>query len=409
MITLNKDQTNLIAELAKFFASDRQFFVLSGQAGVGKTTCMRYFAELLKDQHPGIKICMGGPTNKSTAVLADAVGDPGIDFKTIYSVLGLRMMANGEFKELQDSGETRIGDYDLLIVDEGSMVNTNLIDYTLKKTALADTKVVFIGDKEQLPPVNELVSPIWTRFRLDYELTEVMRHQNSILDFVQSIRGNPNPVFESPGDQVIIAEEDQFMNEIARLASKGAFHDGSAKAIAWRNVAVNFLNEFIRSHNVKTQSNERYVVGDRIVFREPVFEDNRPKATIDEEGTVISVETTRHTQYPTLKAWKVKIQLDWGHSIVTTHIIHEDSEREFQQMLDDFKNIKRWDKFWKLKEAFHSIAYGYALTAHRSQGSTFRTVFVDAGDILLNHNVSERTKCLYVGASRASNKLWIFP
>ena len=78
-------------------------------------------------------------------------------------------------------------------------------------------------------------------------------------------------------------------------------------------------------------------------------------------------------------------------------------------MLDEFKNTKKWHLFWKLKDAFNDIAYGYALTAHRSQGSTFERVFVDAGDIQLNRKSSERSKCLYVACSRASKELYIFP
>jgi len=99
-----------------------------------------------------------------------------------------------EIKELKDSGEDKITDFDLIVVDEGSMVSTILLDYIKKKTALADTKIIFIGDKAQLPPVGEPFSPIWKEFKTNYELTEVERHQNSILDFVQKIRGNSNPV-----------------------------------------------------------------------------------------------------------------------------------------------------------------------------------------------------------------------
>ena len=211
---LNNDQTTLILELSKFWNDpNRQYFVLSGQAGVGKTTCMRFFKDHLKGVEPGINICMSAPTNKATAVLSDSVSDPDLTYKTIYSILGLRMQANGEFKELTDSGEERISDFDLVIVDEASMINTNLIEYIKKKNHLSDTKIVFIGDREQLPPVGETVSPIWTMFKIDYELTEVMRHQNSILEFVQHIRGNPKPKFVSPGDQVIIATEDEFTEQ----------------------------------------------------------------------------------------------------------------------------------------------------------------------------------------------------
>ena len=407
---LNKDQTSLINELAKFYGNpDKQFFVLSGQAGVGKTTCMRYFAEQLMNTYGNVKICMGGPTNKSTAVLADAVGDKDITFKTIHSLLGLRMMPNGEIKELTDSGQDSVGNYDLVIVDEASMISSELIGYIKKKIALADTKIVFIGDKEQLPPVGENVSPIWTQFKLDYELTEVMRHQNSILDFVQEIRGNVNPKFKSTGNQVFIQEESDFIDKIKELAEKGDFHSGKAKAIAWRNMTVDFLNNYIRDNNTLTKSDDKFVIGDRVVFRQPVFLNERPLAATDEEGTVVEVDVAQHNQYPMLKAWKVKIKLDWTGSYVTTYIIHESSEKHLQMMLDEFKATKRWHLFWKLKDAFNDIAYGYALTSHRSQGSTFERVFVDAGDIQLNRKSSERTKCLYVACSRASKELFIFP
>ncbi len=407
---LNKDQTCLINELAKFYNNpDKQFFVLSGQAGVGKTTCMRYFADQLMDMHNNIKICMGGPTNKSTAVLSDAVSNKDITFKTIHSLLGLRMMPNGEIKELTDSGQDSVGNYDLVIVDEASMISTELIGYIKKKIALADTKIVFIGDKEQLPPVGEAVSPIWTQFKLDYELTEVMRHQNSILDFVQDIRGNTNPSFKSTGDQVFVQEETDFIDKIKLLAENGDFHSGKAKAIAWRNITVDFLNSYIRDNNKLTKSDDKFVIGDRVVFRQPVFINEKPIAATDEEGTVTDVVVAQHNLYPMLKAWKVKIKLDWTGSTVNAYIIHESSEKHLQIMLDEFKNAKKWHLFWKLKDAFNDIAYGYALTAHRSQGSTFERVFVDAGDIQLNRKANERTKCLYVACSRASKELYVFP
>lgn len=411
MIKLNNDQTRLLFELNKFWCDpNRQYFVLSGQAGVGKTTCMRFFKDLLKKQNPDIEICMSAPTNCAVKILSNSVADPDLTYKTIYSILGLRMQANGEVKELNDTGEDKISDFDLVIIDEGSMVNTVLIDYIKKKTALADTKIVFIGDKEQLPPVGEEVSPIWTMFRIDYELTEVMRHQNSILDFVQSIRGNKKPVFQSPGSEVKIASEDDFVAQIQQTARAGHFHSGKAKAIAWRNVTVDFLNTLIRSNNEATQSDDRFVIGDRLVVKEPIIgEGDRIVAATDEEADVIGVEIVRHMKYPTLKAWKVLMRMDCTGSRVTTYVCHEESAEEFQRMLEEFKTKKRWDLFWKLKEAFGNVSYGYALTAHRSQGSSFEFTFVDAGDILLNRKVDERTKCLYVGCSRASKELWIFP
>jgi exodeoxyribonuclease V len=408
-LKLNTDQSTLLIELGKFYHGPNQFFLLAGQAGVGKTTCMKFFAESLKEIDPSVKICMAAPTNKAVAVLSDSVGDPDLTYKTIYSLLGLRMMANGEVKELTDSGQDSIGNYSLVICDEASMVSSVLIDYVLKKTALADTKIVFIGDKEQLPPVGEQKSPIWSQFKINYELTEVMRHQNSILDFVQNIRGNTEPDFISSGPQVHVDTEDEFTAHMQDMARQGHFHTGKAKAIAWRNMTVDFLNDFIRNQFKATQSTDKFVVGDRVVIKEPIIVGETTAASTDEEGTVSSVMITQHSRYPTLRAWHIKIKMDYTQSTVSTYVIHSSSEGELQQMLDQFKQAKRWDLFWKLKEAFGNIAYGYALTAHRSQGSTFENVFVDAGDIMLNRTISDRTKCLYVACSRASKQLRIFP
>lgn len=44
--------------------------------------------------------------------------------------------------------------------------------------------------------------------------------------------------------------------------------------------------------------------------------------------------------------------------------------------------------------------------AHRSQGSTVPTVFVDGPNIMKNRNDREAMRCLYVATSRASEMLY---
>ena len=60
-----------------------------------------------------------------------------------------------------------------------------------------------------------------------------------------------------------------------------------------------------------------------------------------------------------------------------------------------------WRAFWSWRTQFHSVRYPYALTAHRSQGSTFDHVMVDQRDILYNRNAEEALRCLYVADTRA--------
>lgn len=410
MIKLNDDQQKLMKEWQLFLDDpDRQFFVLSGQAGTGKTTCVKHFLRQIQYDY---KIAVTTPTNKSLKVIRDAVSDVKATFKTIYSLLNLRLEPSGEVKELREvDGAEDASAYDIIWIDEGSMLATNVLKILEKKLAFTNTKVIILGDKEQLPPVKEIVSPIWTRYPISFELTKVERHDNSILTFVQSIRANPDPEFISPGDEVYIMEEDEFEEKIIAAAKEGLFHDGTAKAIAWRNATVDVLNEIIRSNYHLTATSKPWVKHDRVVMMSPIPSDfpNAPSlANTDDEAVVLNVTVDRHPKFPTFKIWKLDLEMDDGDTIVC-RVIHPDSEDDLKEQLDELAKKKNWHSFWTLKDAFHNIKHGYAFTAHRSQGSTIKRVFVDAGDIMMNRDEDTRTKCLYVGCSRASVELNIYP
>jgi exodeoxyribonuclease-5 len=410
-IPLNESQRELISSLLEFYESDETYYVISGQAGVGKTTCVKYFIDKWKKIYPYKKCACSAPTNKATSVLRDTVGRDDIDYRTIYSILGLKMEPNGAIKELKDTGATTIEGYSVVIIDEGSMISEELLEYIQSKTVLSGTKIIIIGDRGQLPPVGEPVSPIWNHFKTNFELTEVVRHKNSILTFVQSIRNNPIPEFISPGEEVIIHSDVGFMDAVKSSARAGEFHNGTAKAIAWRNVTVDFLNKLIRESYDSTV-NLQFVSGDRVVFKEPVTQKLGKNvvflAHTDQEGVITSATATFHRSYPMLKTWKLDVKLDNGKTL-TSYVIHAAARQLLEDMLKKYADGKKWYPFWQMKEAFHQVAHGFALTTHRSQGSTFQKIFIEAGDILLNRSVDERTKCLYVACSRASKELHVFP
>ncbi|MDE4965973.1 AAA family ATPase, partial [Francisella tularensis] len=56
-----------------------------------------------------------------------------------------------------------IRNYNLIIIDEASMIITvlfELIDSEINRSLI--TKVLFLGDKAQLPPIGDQLSPIFT-------------------------------------------------------------------------------------------------------------------------------------------------------------------------------------------------------------------------------------------------------
>jgi ATP-dependent exoDNAse (exonuclease V) alpha subunit len=71
------------------------------------------------------------------------------------------------------------------------------------------------------------------------------------------------------------------------------------------------------------------------------------------------------------------------------------------------KKINRIWKEWSSNviDRFAQLNYGYAITVHKSQGSTFKNVFIDIMDIFSNYKQEERIKCLYTAITRSSQSL----
>uniref|UniRef100_A0A6C0EZM5 UvrD-like helicase C-terminal domain-containing protein n=1 Tax=viral metagenome TaxID=1070528 RepID=A0A6C0EZM5_9ZZZZ len=61
-----------------------------------------------------------------------------------------------------------------------------------------------------------------------------------------------------------------------------------------------------------------------------------------------------------------------------------------------------------ITSSYLEVDYGYALTVHKSQGSTYDDVYVEYSNILSNKNDMERDKLLYTAITRGANRLHIY-
>lgn len=393
------------------------FFVLRGSAGTGKTFCIRKLVET----HKG-RIVFTAPTNKATKVLRESVTLP--DYKpecrTIYSLLGLRMEANGEVKELRvrddADEELDLSSYKAVVVDEGSMINAAVMEHIQKAAEAFNLKFIFLGDPAQLPPVGELTSPIW-KLEAGAALTKVMRHDNAILKLATQMREQVDRfapsiklLADNDGAEGIWKYGSRFAQEIVESALAGEFQQpAGSKVIAWRNVEVDKYNKLIRSV-IFPGVTDPWVTGDRVLFTSPAKDlDDKPMASTDDEGEIQRCEADWHPIYGQFKIWRISIALDDNRTVVA-RVLHPDSLAAYAEECEHLANIARtnsrkWQDFWKFKEAFHQIRYAYAITAHRAQGSTYDTVFVYWQDILLNRNRQEAFRCLYVACTRPKRVL----
>lgn len=417
-IALNPEQQTAVESLLDFIQdpdTPSPFFTLGGFAGTGKTFCMREVLARTDGTHT--KFAFTAPTNKAAKVLRAVTGEA----CTIYSLLGLRVDKSGELKQVvAGKAPPDLSSIDVVFVDEGSMVNVVLLKELRASADRHGFKVVFMGDPAQLPPVKEITSPIWN-LGLDASLSRVMRHDNQILQLVTGIReviNSPAPCITIKSDHddeggVWKMTKTAFKESIFKAVTQGNFGDGNnSKVIAWRNVKVAEYNLLIRNalYGVEAQSN-LWMPGERIVAAAPCERNDEPLMATDEEAVVESIVVCKHPMEPKYQAFELKATTENG-KLVRLLTIHPASQAQFdadcQQLAHQAAAAPRmWKKFWDLKELFHDIRYAYAITAHRSQGSTYENVWVDYQDILLNRTRREAFQCLYVACSRPTTRLYL--
>lgn len=122
-----------------------------GGPGTGKTYTAGWLVKLFLEQHPTARIVLAAPTGKAAANLLESIqraaGSTGanpLQAKTLHALLSIKRASTAQ--TIPQLG------FDLVIVDESSMIDANMFVKLL--SALPDTsRIIFLGDPFQLPPI----------------------------------------------------------------------------------------------------------------------------------------------------------------------------------------------------------------------------------------------------------------
>lgn len=117
--------------------------IITGGAGSGKTTVIRGILDMLKDFGVSDYLLLA-PTGRAGERIRETTGEDGY---TIHHALGIS--EDNMFKRYDERNQLC---YSVIIVDESSMIDDLLMADLLKATK-DDTKLFFVGDKNQLLPV----------------------------------------------------------------------------------------------------------------------------------------------------------------------------------------------------------------------------------------------------------------
>jgi len=423
-LILTPNQKKSMAMIRKFFKYKiARELCLSGYAGTGKTTLVGELVRVYQVLFPKKKIAVCAPTNKAVKVVSDKSGQKGM---TIHRMLGVRMEPdqNGNYKQAF-GGREHTHEYDLIVVDEASMLDEKLLAIIREYQSRYRFKIIYAGDPAQLPPVKSPSSPV---FGIPGgTLTQVVRQQkhSPILSLATILRdnlcaeaGGIAQVFSWEGSEELTYENDEGAFVRAAVSEfRGADDDDRCRVLSYTNQKVNDLNKAIRKGLYGEEVNE-YVKGERVITLEPIgpYEGRKVvEVSTSQDMRVLSAEKTIEGKY---SIWLLEAEYfdlaEGGLKRRLVKTLAEESRSHYASDLEILLQKARadhrfWNDFYMLKEEYDKIGYGYALTIHKSQGSTFQTTYLHEPDIFKCPDGTEmQNKLRYTAVTRPSKRLVVF-
>lgn len=427
---------------------------IMGYAGTGKTfTSTRVMRHFL--QNMGLRVCVTAPTNKAVRILNDNTEfiHHKLVFSTIHRQFAIKPVQNdytGKEEFVRDyNAEITIHTFNVLIVDEVSMLDDQLFQYIWEVVESSNLKVIFIGDPAQIPPVNHADSiPLSPTSRKEFHIASatlktIVRQaaENPILRVAGEVRENAKrdayrpsyqtEIINNSGTIVLSRLDTQKIYEIAeRFFVNEIFHRNPdfMKIIAWRNDVVDAANAKIRSFIYGTEKPDKIMLEERLIVDVPIKLDETSYIPVNTELKVTKVSTGQFTLRAQLaekliNAKFYNIEFDYLSQSnkplsASCRVIHEDSEKEYTDLVkritkmakaepDKWAKKALWREMFALRDQFAWVKYNYAITAHKSQGSTYDNAMILDWDISLNPKPEERNRIKYVAITRPKKYLFI--
>lgn len=448
-IILGEQQQEAISKIVEFIKSDDIDFSLSGYAGTGKSTIIKYLVEHFEEN--GIDYVLCAPTHQARGVLQYFSGR---EATTIHKLLSLSPnieIFELDFRELlfhcRQKSLSNIPFEGVIICDESSMVNDPLYELLIKKCKDYEAKIVFVGDVAQLRPVKSKYNSLVFNTKNSYVLTKIYRQntESGLVDILSTLRETSVSRFtESLGSEGSLYCYNTALNlfESAVPHFRNAISNGNiyeAKLLAYTNDRVKLLNNKMRE--ILFPGEEQYYKTEILTCYENMEFNmfnfyNSMNYIIIEPPVKIDIPIPKFTKVPgfRLKLYDSSInassylsiidkelpQIYWNSLISKIEELRIGAIEAKQRR--DRKASFLWKDYFSIMGSFaspidlyydgrmvrkKSFDYGYAMTTHKSQGSSLNNVFIDMKDISRCRDKDELRQLQYVSVSRTKRDVHI--
>lgn len=386
----NKGLITMIKELEKFYnikynscqleaikkSYQRDFLIITGGPGTGKTTIMKAICEVFRQMNKltyekfNDKVQLLAPTGRAAKRMSEATGFPA---STIHRFL----------KWQKESNKFQVNEYNkskvqFVIIDEASMIDTYLMASLLRGLS-ANCKIVLVGDDHQLPSVGpgQVLHDVIESNKLEkIELTELYRQGNdsNIITLAYDIRNQSisKDIFNKQEDLTFIECNDvdllDHICEVSRTYQDLPYKDFQILAPMYKGIyGIDEINKRVQEIFNPSSTNE-YKVGD-VYFREDdkvIQLTNMPDENVYNGDIGLIDNITNHN--------KKEIRIDFDGNIV---------------------------KYTPAN--FNNFRLAYSISIHKSQGSEFDVVVIP---IVPSYRKMLYQKLIYTAVTRCKSKLY---
>lgn len=415
-IILSEDQEKTLEDVRNFLLEDdKSEITISGSPGTGKTTLVKEIISIAKGvssakstdsisfsffDEPSMTIRLTSTTNKAAAVLSEATD---MAASTVHALFNLRVVDDYETGKtrVMRTPKTEVISDTLIIIDEASMINTQLLK-TIRKLTL-NCKIIYVGDSFQLAPVKENVSPVFNGEVEGVQLTHIHRQppDSSIIPFAHKFkkaqRTNKFPKIKTRGSDVILLESKEFGRTIdAHFLAQEEAND--CRIVCWENKLVHRFNKHIRQLK---EYDEDFFKGEFVQTNKPVV-DYMGDAVVsvfhtDQVIQITAIQPDDKDGYP---GWYIELE-----NVVT--VFQPENPYKISQAMKAAASKENWPKYFALKNNFADLRPAYASTVNKAQGSTYKVVFIDVANIAKCTRNSDIARMMYVAVSRASDTVYM--
>jgi exodeoxyribonuclease-5 len=340
-----------------------------------------------------------------------------------------------------------------VLIDEASMVDSDLLEISLRCAHPFRTRLVFVGDPAQLPPVGEPRSPVFSLGRsAGSQLTEVVRHQGPVLRLARGIReailpGRPPPPLppvRTAEGMVSLLSRSDWLRAAQDAMRRSAETDNPdlARILCYTNRSLERLVPIARRALHGAMADQLPVLPGEVLItrsavmapacregedaaeepdmvlgsnRELVVRDVTPERCDLADFGLSSADLGGELAVPVIDTLTATVET--GETQLTLRLLPalaSPGRTALEAVLARLRQQARlagkregkalWRRFFLVRDAFAALGPAAVLTVHRSQGSTFAQVFVDA-DVFWPQDPVLRRQLLYVAVSRASESV----